>query len=332
MNELNDGTGKSFSTLSFELNYNAYTVGKVINGRCNGVKQLYKITLDNGHSFRCTDNHMILTRGKKWKTIKDGLSVGELLMPLRKKIISITLDSIEPVYDIEVEKYHNFALSNGVIVHNCAFSGSIGAGKTQTAVVALCYLLYKLLCLKDPIGYYQLNKNSEIVFAFINITLDRAYGVAFGKMQRLLLDSPWFLAHGDVRGSKYKVYYPSKRISWSIGANEGHVLGGDVFAAIIDEVEFAGGTDRQMEKSKIMRVYRAVRRRMDSRFMKLGKMPGILFLVSSKKSEYDFLEQYIQKSKNRPYFFLADDPQWVVKPQKYCGETFKIAIGNKYMP
>ena len=26
-----------------------------------------------------------------------------------------------PVYDLEVPKYHNFVLSNGVVVHNCRY-------------------------------------------------------------------------------------------------------------------------------------------------------------------------------------------------------------------
>jgi len=34
------------------------------------------------------------------------------------KVRNIVLDTPEPVYDIEVEKYHNFALSAGVFVHN----------------------------------------------------------------------------------------------------------------------------------------------------------------------------------------------------------------------
>ncbi len=36
------------------------------------------------------------------------------------KVVSVEEDGFEDVYDITVEKYHNFALSAGVFVHNCA--------------------------------------------------------------------------------------------------------------------------------------------------------------------------------------------------------------------
>lgn len=28
----------------------------------------------------------------------------------------------EPVYDLEVPKYHNFILANGIVVHNCRYA------------------------------------------------------------------------------------------------------------------------------------------------------------------------------------------------------------------
>lgn len=28
----------------------------------------------------------------------------------------------KPVYDLEVPKYHNFVLKNGVVVHNCRYA------------------------------------------------------------------------------------------------------------------------------------------------------------------------------------------------------------------
>ncbi len=34
-------------------------------------------------------------------------------------IYSITFDSFQDVYNMEVEKYHNFSINGGLIVHNC---------------------------------------------------------------------------------------------------------------------------------------------------------------------------------------------------------------------
>lgn len=101
---------------------------------------------------------------------------------------------------------------------------------------------------------------------------------------------------------------------------------------ILDEVDFVGGASAQMEKSKVMGMYRSVKRRMESRYAKNGELPGILFLVSSKKSEHDFLEQYAKTQKDNPNILIVDEPLWVVKPDDgYSGKTFSIAIGNNYV-
>lgn len=51
-------------------------------------------------------------------------------------------------------------------------TGGIGLGKSTIAVIGLGYMLYKLLCLKNPQEYYGLTKSSIIGIAFFNITLD----------------------------------------------------------------------------------------------------------------------------------------------------------------
>lgn len=78
--------------------------------------------------------------------------------------------------------------------------------------------------------------------------------------------------------------------------------------------------------------------RMQSRFLVNGRCAGMIFLASSKQSEYDFLEKYIQqkreenerKPKNKRTFYCFDHPQWEVLPEsKYpSGKKFKIAVGG----
>lgn len=77
---------------------------------------------------------------------------------------------------------------------------------------------------------------------------------------------------------------------------------------------------------------------MQSRFLVNGRCAGMIFLASSKQSEYDFLEKYIQKKreenerkpKSQRTFYCFDHPQWEVLPaSKYpSGKWFKIAVGN----
>lgn len=212
-------------------------------------------------------------------------------------------------------------------------SGAIGLGKSTIADIGMAYVLYKLLCLKDPAAYYKLTRGSKVAVAIFNISLDQGYGVGYAKLQSMLKKSPWFLEHGTLSGIKNPTYYPGKNIEILVGSKMEHFLGRDIFAGFLDEMEFAPGSNPKMELSKIMKLYTTIKRRMESRYMKLGKLPGILFLVSSKKSDADFLEQYLKKNKDKPYLKVVDEPIWVVKADQglYSGNMFKVAVGNKYL-
>lgn len=216
----------------------------------------------------------------------------------------------------------------------CALSGAIGLGKSTIACAGMAYILHKLLCLRNPAKYYKLTKGSRIGLALFNISLSASYGVGYSKLQSMLKLSPWFLDHGELRGLKDKVYYPGKDIDIVVGSKMEHFIGRDIFCAFLDEMEFAPGSDANMEQSKIMKLYNTVKRRMESRYMqKGGALPGMLFLVSSKRSTNDFLENYIKKNLEKPYLAVVDEPVWVVKAclNRWCGETFPVAVGTKTM-
>lgn len=213
-----------------------------------------------------------------------------------------------------------------------AFSGSIGIGKSSIAILGLAYQMYKLMCLKDPHSFYKIGKGGNIYIVFFNATLTLSQGVAYTKFQNLLQNSPWFMERGTISGKKYIEYIPNKPIRFTVGSTIEHSLGKDIFCGIMDEVNFVKGADIHMEKSKIMKTYNSILERMGSRFMIDGKIAGCLFVVSSKKSEHDFIEQYIQKKKGDPGMYLVDAPLWDVKPQgTYCGKKFKVAVGGSNM-
>ncbi len=86
-----------------------------------------KITLDNGQNIICTPNHRFMLRNGTYSQAKN-LTSDNSLMPFRKQLSRLgkkitVLNKKIDVYDIEVPKYHNFALSSGVFVHNSAKQG-----------------------------------------------------------------------------------------------------------------------------------------------------------------------------------------------------------------
>lgn len=215
-----------------------------------------------------------------------------------------------------------------------ALSGAIGIGKSTIAVICMAYTLYKLLCLKDPAGYYKLTKGSHIAIAFFNLGLNQVYAVGYSKLQGYLQSSPWFLRHGQLYGREgSKTYYPDKDLRIVCGSRMEHFIGMDIFSAFLDEMDYANGSSSD-DQSKMMKMYATVKRRMESRYMRQGSLPGMLILVSSKNSEDNFLEQYINDNRDKSYLKIVDDPLWVVKADQnlYSGKTFNLAVGNKYRP
>ena len=83
---------------------------------------LVKIILDNDKSIICTLDHQFLTSSLDYIEAKN-LVPGQSLFPLYRledQVKSIELlNYTEDVYCISVPEYGNFALSAGVIVHNC---------------------------------------------------------------------------------------------------------------------------------------------------------------------------------------------------------------------
>lgn len=207
-------------------------------------------------------------------------------------------------------------------------TGAIGVGKTTIASIALTYLIYKTLCLKDPQRFYGLSANSPIVFVVINLTLELAYSGLYSLIVEAIKLSPWFCERVDIRGKyDFSITFP-KNIALMAGSQTTHTIGKNVLGAVLDEVNFSNAP--KGSKNSVMDMYRNIRRRLESRFLKQGRMPGALIMVSSKNSELDFLEQYIQSIKHQKTTMVIDEPVYNIKPpETYIGERFDVAVGDK---
>ena len=109
------------------------------------------------------------------------------------------------------------------------FTGAIGLGKSTIAVICLLYLLYRLLCLKDPYLYYGLQPIDKISISLMNITLENAKGVALDKMNQMILSSQWFMSHGEMKGTSNLNYVPEKHIELIVASSNNQVIGRAIF-------------------------------------------------------------------------------------------------------
>lgn len=212
-------------------------------------------------------------------------------------------------------------------------SGAIGLGKSFVAVLAMLYLLHRMLCLKDPYLHYGLQPIDKITFSFLNITMDAAKGVAWDKCQQLLQSSTWFMKKGRVSKGNTPEWQPLKGIELLYGSQPRHVIGRAVFSSFEDEISFIQNQDVEKQKQKAKALISSVDARMQSRFMKGEKLPTLHILASSKRTDQSFLETYIDiKNKNASKTTLIiDEPQWVIRTDKDSPNKFKVAVGNKFL-
>lgn len=114
--------------------------GKITDVWVSGMTDtLVKVTLDNGREIITTDNHRYMLRDGSFieaKTLKENMPLMSLYFSNHnrhesayklddrynhkvQKVELIKLDHEVPVYDLTVDKYNNFYVDAGVILHNC---------------------------------------------------------------------------------------------------------------------------------------------------------------------------------------------------------------------
>ena len=76
------------------------------------------------------------------------------------------------VFPYWIEKLKEIFPDNITTRYNTVIlTGSIGLGKSFIAVVCQLYLLYRMLCLKDPYTYFGLQPIDKITFSMLNVTI-----------------------------------------------------------------------------------------------------------------------------------------------------------------
>ena len=219
----------------------------------------------------------------------------------------------------------------------CIFTGATRIGKTSTAITCAAYMLYRMMCLRDPQKFFQKKEISQFSLLFFNLTLDLAKSVAFKEFNSTLAISPWFQNHGMMsRSLKDPVYIPEgSKIVIEAASDVSHSLGKQIFCCVLDEVNFArsGVKDIQKAKARIKEIYDSAVARVEGTFRQQGEVYGKIFAVSSKKTDSDFLEDHVQQQLEAGNIHLIsfDKPQWeVLPPDQFSPERFHIAVGDRH--
>jgi len=152
-----------------------------------------------------------------------------------------------------------------------------GSGKDHTSTIGCAYLVYKLLCLKDPARYFGKPPGDAIDIINIAINSEQAKTVFFKGFKNKIARSPWFSGKYD---SKVNNIEFDKAITVYSGHSEreGHE-GLNLILAILDEISgFAQESSSGNENAKTGdAIYKAFRASVDSRFPDFGKVVLLSF-------------------------------------------------------
>lgn len=217
-------------------------------------------------------------------------------------------------------------------------TGATRIGKSSTGNSATSYMLYRLMCLRDPQKFFGKKDISKFSILFFNITKELAKGVAYREFNDTLKASPWFNAHGTFSKSEKDFYYIPEggKIDIDYGSDASHGLGKQVFVAFMDEINFsqAGIKDVKKAKERMRNTYNTVAARVKGTFKHGGEVFGKVFGISSKRSDSDFMEDYVQEQLDAgagDHMYISDAPQWeVLPPETFSKERFVIAVGGRH--
>lgn len=261
-------------------------------------------------------------------------------------------ERIEPVYCLTVPKWHSFFVQcqnalkntiNAIKSTNC-FGGSIGSGKNYMADMALAYVLYDLSSYYSPQTEFGLAPGSDIIFMLQSKTVKLARRVVFGQFSSRLTLSPYFRAYfAPDPKVRTELRLPSNIIVMPVSSTDVAAIGMNIFGGIIDEMSYMEKIQRSKKaghESQVYdqaeKLYTTVIRRMESRFMIMGRVPGKLFLLGAANHPQDFISRKMkeaqdQKDAGKPCpIFVMCLAQWESLPEdRFSGEKFRIELPSE---
>ena len=184
--------------------------------------------------------------------------------------------------DVEGSRYYDKYTKNEIILQL-----GKGSGKDFTSTVACAYIVYKLLCLKDPARYFGKPPGDAIDLINVAINAQQAKNVFFKGFKTKIERSPWF-------AGRYNAKVDSIEFDKTITVYSGHSEresheGLNLLLAVLDEISgFASEVGTGNEQGKTAdNIYKAFRGTVDSRFPDLGKV----VLLSFPRYQGDFISE-----------------------------------------
>jgi len=162
-----------------------------------------------------------------------------------------------------------------------------GSGKDYTSTIACAYVVYLLLCLKDPAVYFGKPPGDAIDIINIAINAVQANRVFFKGFNQRIERSPWFQGRYVAKANMVEF---DKGVTVHSGHSESEAWEGyNVLIVILDEIsgfelESTSGHQNAKTASSIYKMYKGS---VTSRFPDFGK----IILLSFPRFKFDYIQQ-----------------------------------------
>lgn len=195
-----------------------------------------------------------------------------------------------------------------------------GSGKDMLSTVAVTYIVYQLLCLKDPAKYFGKPAGDAIDIINVAINADQARNVFFKGLKQRITKSKWFKG-------KYKIANNAIQFQKSVTCHSGHSEreaweGYNFLVVILDEISGFAATGIGASDKTSQAIYDMYRASVDSRFPDIGK----LALLSFPREKNDFIQERYdmvvseKQVREMQHTFLLDEEL----PVDHEGNSFTI--------
>ena len=217
-------------------------------------------------------------------------------------------------------------------------TGAIGYGKSILSDILEAYDACRVLCLTDPPKTYGLATGTGLVMILQSLNARLAKRVLFQPLKNLLRRSPFFAQFPVVKRIESEILFRDVNFRITpVAGNEQAAIGENVAFATLDEVNFFnvvvgskkahGAKEYDAARANLI----AITRRMRSRFLRLGKMPCRVIIVSSSRYPEDLTEQKADEARSDPGILIVRRSQWDTKPRAFfLPGNFQLAVGGQF--
>lgn len=254
--------------------------------------------------------------------------------------ISIWPEVRQAIIDIN----QNWWRGPDVAYNEAVLAGATGTGKSTIVIVSTAFHIYLLSCITKPQQVYGLPSATSIVFPIMGAKPNVVNKVIYAPMRKFIESMPYFQKH--MMPNKLidsEMYFEEKNIRVvKAGGDEDAILGEAVIGGGIDEINFMNVVQKSKKAEvtsgraglydQAQQVHNRMVSRKKGRFTYRGPVIGIVFASSSTRYRGDFTDKRIKfiRQQNIRTTYVYNKKQYDVVPSdRFCGETFKLVIGNE---